>query len=101
MARKSILPPTLKSTLKTYNPLPVCQSPVPQHPKIPYCSSPLPCTEPESSGGDQTESDSLGAPVDGLKEELSEIPLAVQPDDMTRKHRNGEQILLLERAQIS
>ena len=31
---------------------------------------------------------------------MPEIPLAVQPDDMTRKHLNGEQVPL-ERAQIS
>ena len=77
-----------------YNPLPV--SP---HPEIPACSSSLPCTEPESSRDDQTESDSLGPPIDGPKEEQSEMPLAIEPDDMTGKHRDGEHISL-KRAQV-
>ena len=89
MAAKGILPPTLKMILKKYYPLPV--SP---HPEIPSCSSSLPCTEPESSRDDQTESDSLGAPIDGPKEERSEIPLAVEPDGMMGKRRDGEHIPL-------
>ena len=79
MAAKGILPPTLKMILKKYYP--------------------LPCTEPESSRNDHIESYSLKAPADGLEEERLEIPLAVQPDDMTGKHRDREQIPL-ERAQL-
>ena len=100
MAAKGILPPTLKMILRKHYPLPVRQSPVLPHPEIPSPSSSLPCTEPESSGEDQTESDSLGAPVDGPREEQSETPLAVEPDDRTGKHRDGEQIQL-ERGQSS
>ena len=37
----------------------------------------LPCTEPKFLGDDKTESDSLGVPIDGPKDEQSEIPLAV------------------------
>ena len=95
MAAKGILPPTLKMILKKYYPLPILL-----HPEISSCSSPLPCTEPESSERDQTESDSLRAPVDESKEEQSEIPLAVEPDDMMEELRDGEQIPL-ERAQFS
>ena len=89
-ARKGILPPTLKMTLKRYYPLPVRQSPVPPHPEIPLCLSSLPCTESEPSGDDRTERDSLEAPADGSEEERSEIPLAGEPDDMTGTHRDGE-----------
>ena len=45
MARKGILPPTFKEILKT-----------------PY---PLPCSQPESSGDNQIESDSYEALADG------------------------------------
>ena len=38
--------------------------------------------------------------VDGAGEEGSEIPLALEPDDMTGKHRDGEKIPL-ERAPFS
>ena len=71
MAANSILPPTLKMILKRYYLLPVRQSPVLPHPENPSCPSSLPCTKPKSSGDDQTESGSLGAPVDGPKEEQS------------------------------
>ena len=54
----------------------------------------MPCTEPESSGDDQTEGDTLRAQTDGRKEEQLETSLAVQPGDMTGKHRDGEQIPL-------
>ena len=49
---------------------------------------------------DQSESDSLKAPADRSEEERSEIPLAGEPDDMTGKRRDGEQIPL-EQAQLS
>ena len=94
MTAKGILPPTLKMILKKYYPLPVHPLPVSPHPEIPSCSSPLPCTEPESSGGDQTKNDHVGAPSDEPEEERSEIPLAVYLDDMTGKHRDLEQIPL-------
>ena len=76
MATKGILPPTLEIIVKKYYPLPVRQSSVLPHPEIPSCSSPLPCTELESLGDDQTERDYFGVPVNGPKEEQSEIPLA-------------------------
>ena len=94
IARKGILPPTFKVILEKCYPLPVRQSPVLPHPEIPSCSSSLPCTEPESSGDGQTESDSLGAPVDEPKEEQPEIPLAVEPEGMTGKPRDEEKIPL-------
>ena len=94
IARKGILPPTLNMVLKGTTRVPVRWSPVLPHPEIPSCSLSLPCIEPESSGDDQTESDPLGVPVDESKEEQSEIPLAVEPDDITAKHRDGEQIPL-------
>ena len=94
MAVRGILPPPLKMILKKHFPLPVRQSPVLPHPEIPSCSSSLPCTEPESSGVDQTESHSFGVPVDGPKEEQSGISLAREPNDMTGKHRDGERIPL-------
>ena len=81
MGEKGVLPPTRKRILKKYYPLPVHQPLVLPHPKIPPCSSPLPCTDPESSGNGQTESDSLRAPVDRSDEERSETPLVVKPDD--------------------
>ena len=87
MARKGILPPTLKMTTKKYYLLLVRQSPVPPHPETPSYLSSLPCTESESSGDDQTESGSLEAPADGSEEERSEIALVGKPDDMTGKHR--------------
>ena len=94
MAAKGILPPTLKIVLKKYYPLPVLL-----HPKIPSRSSSLPYTEPESSGDNQTENDSLGAPADVWEEKRSETPLAVEPDDMTGKHQDQVKIPL-ERAQF-
>ena len=100
MAAKGILPPTLKMILKRYYLLPVRQSLVLPHPENPSCPSSLPCDEPKSSEDDQTESDSLGAPVDGPKEKQSEISLAVESNDMTGKHWDGEQIQL-ERTQLS
>ena len=87
MARKGILPPTLKTNIKTYCPLLVRQSPVPPHPETPSYLSSFPCTESESSGDDQTESGSLEAPADGSEEELSENPLVGKPNDVTGKHR--------------
>ena len=60
----------------------------------------LTCIEPDLSEDGQTEYDSLRVPVDGPKEEQSEIPLAIKLDDMTRKYRDGEQIPP-ERAQFS
>ena len=72
IAKKGILPSTLKMTLKTYYPPPVHQ-PQPQPPQYdlpprrlperplpvsPLSSSPLPCIEPESSEDDQIERDS-------------------------------------------
>ena len=95
MAAKGILSLTLKIILKMYYPLPV--SP---HSEILSRSTSLPCTEPESSGDDRIESDSLGAQADGREEELSEIPIAGEPDDMTGKHRDGKKIPL-KRAQFS
>ena len=50
----------------------------------------MPCTKPESLGEDQTKSLYFGAQAEGGKEEQLETPLAVQPDDMTGKHRHGE-----------
>ena len=87
MARKGILPPTLKMTTKRYCPLLVRQSPVSPYPETPSYLSSLPCTESESSGDDQTESGSLEAPADGSEEELSENHLVGKPNDMTGKHR--------------
>ena len=94
MARKDIFPSTLTMTTKKYYPLLVRQSPVPPHPETPSYLSSLSCTESESSGDDQTESDSLEAPADGSEEERSEISLVGESDDMTGKHRGGEQIPL-------
>ena len=51
----------------------------------------MPCTEPESLRDDQTDSASLGAQADGRKEKQLETSIVVQPDDMTGKHRDGEQ----------
>ena len=79
-----------------YYPLTVHQPLVPPYPQIPLCLSPLPCT-PESSGDNQTDSASLGAPVDGQGEERLETSFTVQPDDMTGKHWYEEKIPL-ERA---
>ena len=100
MAVKGVLPPTLKMVLKKYYPLPVHPLSGSPHPEIPSWSPLLPCTEPESSGDDQTESGYFGAPADGPKEERSEIMLAVQPDYVTGKHRDREQTPL-ERVQLS
>ena len=101
MAAKGILPPTLKIIRKMHYPLPVCQSPVLPHPESPPCSSLLPCTEPESSGDDRPRVIfSEQQTVDGSKEGQSGVPLAVEPDDMTGKHRDGEQVQL-ERPQSS
>ena len=88
MAKKGILPLTLKMTLKKYYPQPVHQPLVPPHPEIPPFSSPLPCTETVSSGDVQTESDSLGAPADGQEAERLKIPLVVRPD-MTKEIHLG------------
>ena len=93
MAEKGIMSSTLKMTLKTYYPLPVHQPLVPPRLEIPTCSSPLPCTKSESSGDDQTESDSLEAPADRREEERLEI-LREARTDMTEK-------IQLERAQVS
>ena len=60
----------------------------------------MPYTEPESLGDDQTKSAYFGAQADGRKEEQLETLLAVQPDDMTGKHRDEEHNLL-EQAQVS
>ena len=49
--------------------LPPWRSPARLLPGSPPCSSPLPCTEPESSGDDQIESDCLEALADGQEEE--------------------------------
>ena len=95
--RKSVkgkLPPTLKLILKTYYPLPARQTPVhPKHPENSLClQSPMPYTEHELLGDDETKSASFGAQqADGREKEQLETSLAVQPDDMTRKHRDGEQ----------
>ena len=78
MAKKSILLPSYKMVLNEYFLLPVQQSPVlPQHQKIPSCSKSLSCTESESLGDDQIESQSLGAPKDGRGKEQLEISLEV------------------------
>ena len=50
----------------------------------------MPYTEPESLGGDRTKSESFRAQADGSKEEQLKTLLAVQPDDMTGKYRDGE-----------
>ena len=50
------------------------------------------CTEPESLGDDQTESESLGAQADGRKEEHMETSLAVHPDDRTGNIRTESRI---------
>ena len=60
----------------------------------------MPYTEPGSLGDNQSNCASLGAQAYGRKEEQLETSLAVQLEDMTRKHRDGEQNLL-ERAQVS
>ena len=60
----------------------------------------MPYTAPELLGDDKTKSASFGAQEDGRKEEQLETSLAVQPNDMTGKHRDGEQNPL-ERAQVS
>ena len=102
MAQKGVFPPTLKTIFKTHYPLPARQSLIHrQHPKIPECSQPsLPSTETDSFGDDQTRSASPGAQTDGRKEEQLETSLAVQPDDMAGKHRDGEHNPL-ERAHVS
>ena len=74
MAVTGILPLTFNIILKTVHSLPVSPNPVHS----------LPCTKPESSGNDQIESYSFGA------QEWSEIPPAVQPNDMMGKHRDQE-----------
>ena len=51
----------------------------------------MPYNEPGSLGDDQIKSASGGAQADGRKEGQLETLLAVQPDDMTGKHRDGEQ----------
>ena len=84
MAKSDILPSTLNMNIKKYYSLPVHQTPILPSSEIPPCSSPMPCTEPESSGDDQIESDSLGEQVDGQEEERWEISLVVWPD-MTEK----------------
>ena len=94
MAKKGISPPTFKMILRKYYPLPVRQSPVLTHSEIPSCSPSLTCTEPESWEDGQTDSDALAAQAGGRKEEQLETSLAVQPDDMTGKHRDGGQIPL-------
>ena len=92
-AAKGILSPTLNMIVKTYYPLPACQAPVhPRHPETSSCSqTPMLYTEPESLGDDQTKSASFGAQGNGQKEEQLETSLAVQPDDITGKHRDREQ----------
>ena len=87
--------------LNKYYPLRVHQSPVfLQHPEISSCSKSMLCTEPESLGDDQTASAFLGEQANGRKGEQLETSLAVQPDGMMGKHRDGEQNPL-ERAQVS
>ena len=88
-----ILPLPLKIILKTYYSLPARQPPVhTKHPEIWPCSqSPLLYTEPELLGDDPTKSASFGAQADRRKEEQLETLLTVQPNDMTGKHRDGEQ----------
>ena len=103
IAKKSILPPSYKMVLNKHFPLPPARqsSVYPQHPEISSCSQlPVSCTEPDSLGDDQTKSASCGAQVDGRKEEQLETLLAVQPDDMTGKHLDGEHNPL-EGAQVS
>ena len=51
----------------------------------------MPYTEPGLLGDDQTKSVSFGAQADGWKEEQTGTALAVQSDDMTGKHGDGEQ----------
>ena len=101
-AVNGILPNALKMILKTYYSLPARQVPVhSKHPGISSClQSPMSYTEPESLGHDQTKSASFGAQANGGKENQLETLLAVQSDDMTGKHRDGEQNPL-ERAQVS
>ena len=60
----------------------------------------MPYTESELLGNDQTKSASFGVHTDGWKEEQLEALLTVQRDDMTGKHRDGEQNPL-ERPQVS
>ena len=81
MEKKGISPPTLKVPFKYYYPLPVHHPLVPPRPEIQTCSSSLPCTEPELSGDDQTESESLGAPVGKQEVEKLEISLVAQPEE--------------------
>ena len=69
MAKKSILPPSYKMDLNKYFPLPVRQSPVPQHPEIPSYSLSPPCTNLESSEDGQTESNFLEAQTNKRQEE--------------------------------
>ena len=79
--------------VKTHYLLLACQAPVhPSHLETSSCSqSPVLYTEPESLGDNQTKSASFGAQGNGWKEEQLETSLAVQPDDITGKHRDGEQ----------
>ena len=93
MVQKGILPPTLKMILTPYYQPAARQSPIHlHHPEFPSCSkSPMPCTKPESLGDDQTKSASLGAHADGRKEGQLETPLVKQSNDITGKHRDGEQ----------
>ena len=68
MAEKGMLPPSYNMVLNKYLPIPEHQSPVlSQHQEISSCSKSLSCTEPESLGDDQIESESLGAPAYGRK----------------------------------
>ena len=99
---KGILPPTLKMTLKTYCSLLARQALVhPKRSEISSCTqSPMPYTQPESLGDGQTKSASFGAQADGLEKEQLEISLTMPPDDVTGKHRDGEQNSV-ERANVS
>ena len=60
----------------------------------------MPCTKPDSLRDDQTKSPNFGAQADGRKEEQLETSLAVQPNDMTGKHRDEEHNPL-EQPQVS
>ena len=109
MARKGILPPTLKMILKTRYPLPCTGSESSGDDQIESgsfkaladgqeeerSSSLLPCAEPESSGYDQIETDSLEALTDGQEEERWKIPLVAGPNDMTERHRERRKVTLV------